>query len=73
MQFSRQEHWSELPLPPPGDLPKPGIDLGFPTGADSLPADPPGKPNTMYKSRLCVVEQSAVQAGAKLMRSSHVT
>ena len=24
--FSRQEHWSELPCPPPGDLPDPGIE-----------------------------------------------
>ena len=26
MGFSRQEYWSELPCPPPGDLPKPGIE-----------------------------------------------
>ena len=25
MGFSRQEHWSGLPCPPPGDLPNPGI------------------------------------------------
>ena len=25
MGFSRQEHWSRLPCPPPGDLPNPGI------------------------------------------------
>ena len=25
MGFSRQEYWSELPYPPPGDLPDPGI------------------------------------------------
>ena len=25
MGFSRQEHWSGLPFPPPGDLPNPGI------------------------------------------------
>ena len=25
MGFSRQEHWSGLPFPPPGDLPDPGI------------------------------------------------
>ena len=25
MGFSRQEHWNELPFPPPGDLPDPGI------------------------------------------------
>ena len=34
-----------LPCPPPGDLPKPGIELRSPTLlADSLPSDPPGKP-----------------------------
>ena len=27
MGFSRQEHWSGLPFPPPGDLPDPGIEL----------------------------------------------
>ena len=26
MEFSRQEYWSELPLPTPGDLPNPGIE-----------------------------------------------
>ena len=26
MVFSRQEHWSGLPCPPPGDLPDPGIE-----------------------------------------------
>ena len=33
MGFSRQEYWSRLPCPPPGDLPKPGIkpmSLTFP-------------------------------------------
>ena len=27
MSFSRQEYWSGLPCPPPGDLPEPGIEL----------------------------------------------
>ena len=26
MYFSRQEYWSGLPCPPPGDLPNPGIE-----------------------------------------------
>ena len=26
MEFSRQEYWSGLPIPPPGDLPNPGIE-----------------------------------------------
>ena len=28
--FSRQEHWSGFPYPPPGDLPDPGMELGSP-------------------------------------------
>ena len=42
--FSRQEYWSELPCPPPGDLPKPRIEPRSPTlQEDSLPSEPPGK------------------------------
>ena len=25
-EFSRQEYWSQLPFPPPGDFPDPGIE-----------------------------------------------
>ena len=46
--FSRQEHWSGLPCPPPGDLPDPGIKPWSPASpalqADSLPTNPPGNP-----------------------------
>ena len=31
MEFSRQEYWSGLPFPPPGDLPNPGIKPVSPT------------------------------------------
>ena len=44
MEFSRQEYWSGLPFPPPGDLPDPGIKPQSPAlQADSLPSEPPGK------------------------------
>ena len=44
MEFSRQEYWSGLPFPSPGDLPDPGVQPGSPASpADSLPAEPPGK------------------------------
>ena len=44
MKFSRQEYWSGLPFPSPGDLPDPGIKPGSPAWqADSLPSEPPGK------------------------------
>ena len=43
--FSRQEYWSGLPCPPPGDLPNPGIEPRSPTlQVDSLPSEPPEKP-----------------------------
>ena len=42
--FSRQEYWSGLPCPPPGDLPNPGIELKSPAlQVDSLSAELPGK------------------------------
>ena len=45
MEFSRQEYWSGLPFPSPGDLPSPDIETGSPAlQADSLPSEPPGKP-----------------------------
>ena len=45
MGFSRQEYWSGLLFPSPGDLPDPGIEPGSPAlQADSLPSEPPGKP-----------------------------
>ena len=45
MGFSRQEYWSGLPCPPPGDLPNPGTEARSPAlQADSLPREPPGKP-----------------------------
>ena len=45
MEFSRQEHWSGLPFPSPGDLPNPGIEPGSPAlQADALPPEPPEKP-----------------------------
>ena len=46
MGFSRQEYWSGLPWPPPKDLPDPGIKSASPVlQADSLPTEPPGKPD----------------------------
>ena len=42
--FSRQEYWSGLPFPSPGDLPNPGIEPGSPAlQADALPSKPSGK------------------------------
>ena len=47
IRFSRQEHWSGLPFPPPGDLPAPGIEPESPVSpalaGGFLPLAPPGK------------------------------
>ena len=43
MGFSRQECWTGLPFPSPGDLPDPGIEPGSPAfQADALTSEPPG-------------------------------
>ena len=45
MEFSRQEDWSGLLFPSPGDLPDPRTEPGSPAlQAGSLPSEPPGKP-----------------------------
>ena len=42
--FSRQEYWSGLPFPSPGDLPNPGIEPKSPAlEADALTSKPLGK------------------------------
>ena len=46
MGFPRQEYWRGLPFPSPGDLPDPEMEPGsLALQADSLPIEPPGKPN----------------------------
>ena len=41
MGFSRQEYWSGLPFPSPGDLPDPGVESRSPTmRADALTSEP---------------------------------
>ena len=45
-----QEYWSGLPFPSPGDLPHLGIEPGSCTlQADSLPSEPPGKPQNILE------------------------
>ena len=55
MGFSRQEHWSGLPFPPPGDLPDPGTEpRALALQAVSLPSEQPGKPKLGVKLGLTV-------------------
>ena len=57
MGFSRQEYWSGLPFPSPGDLPDPGIEPGSPTfQADALTSEPPGKPVAQKEEAFSVVK-----------------
>jgi len=52
MGFSRQEHWSGLPFPPPGDFPDPGIEPSSPALADVFfTTEPPRKPSFRYSDR----------------------
>ena len=60
MGFSRQEYWSGLPFPSPGDLLDPGIKLRSPAlQADALTSEPPGKP---WKSESCSVVSDSLQS-----------
>ena len=50
MGLSRQEYWSGLPFPSPGDLPNPGMEPRSPAlQGDSLPFDPQGKPTILSR------------------------
>ena len=53
--FSRREYWSGYPFPSPGDLPDPGMEPGSSAlQADSLPSEPPGKPEIQLKNLFCL-------------------
>ena len=57
MQLSRQEYWSVLLCPPPGDLCNPEIKPRSPTlQVDSLPAEPPGKPKNTGVGSLSLLQ-----------------
>ena len=66
-EFFRQEYWSGLPCPPPGDLPNPGIKSGSPESqGDSLPSEPPGEP-----PRCCLIHGSSTHLMKAGMLRSH--
>ena len=48
MGFSRQEYWSGLPFPSPGDLPDPETEPGSPALQANALTSKPGKPNTIH-------------------------
>ena len=63
MGFSRQEYWSGLPFPSPGDLPDPGIKPRSPVlEADALTSEPPEKilPDNIYEW-FCSTQSQVIQ------------
>ena len=58
VEFSRPERWRGQPFPSPGDLPNPGIKPRSPAlQADSLPAEPPGKPKNTGVGSLALLQR----------------
>ena len=56
MGFSRQEYWSGLPCPPPGDLPNSGIEPTSPSlEGGFFTTEPPGKPQ-LYSNRVLILD-----------------
>ena len=49
MVFSKEEYWSGLPFPSPGDVPNPGIEPASPAlaGKDSLSLSHQGSPERL--------------------------
>ena len=68
MGFSWQEYWSVLPFSPPGDLPDPGMEPGYPVSpelqADFLTTEPPA---TGLPSDDDIVISGGVDCGAAKM------
>ena len=56
MELSRQEYWSGLLCPSPGDLPNPGIEPSLALQADSLTSEPAGKPKKTGVGRLSLLQ-----------------
>ena len=50
MGFPRQEYWSRLPFPSPGDLSKAGIEPTSPALQAFFTTEPPQKPSSMVQS-----------------------
>ena len=74
MGFSRQEYWSGLPFPSPGDLPNPGIKPESPAlEADALTSEPPGKPRTVILPFFFFHDIGIFDIFERLLNSCHGT
>ena len=66
MGFSRQEYLSGVPFPSPGDLPDPGIKPRFhKLWADTLPSEPPGKPQRIKSAVLLLAPETQLNTWRK--------
>ena len=62
MGFLRQEYWSGLPFPPPGDLPHPGMEPASPAWqVDSLPLSHLGSPFSQLVSFFLVSREACIR------------
>ena len=80
MGFSRQEYWSGLPFPSPGDLPDPGAENTSPASAGAFfTIEPPGKhflfflTNIQLKFSICFNYESRQQITVALMGLVHLS
>ena len=73
MEFSRQEHWSGLPLPTPGDLPNPGIkSLSLVSSALAgrfFTTEPPGK---LFNWYMCIYHTLMWYGSKKVTRTTEM-
>ena len=67
MELSRTEYWSGQPFPSLGYLPNPGIEpRSLTLQADSLPAEPQGKPKNIGVGSLSLLQQIFPKPGIEL-------
>jgi len=74
-ELSRKEYWNVLPFPSSGDLHEPGIEsTPLELQADSLPPEPPGKPqHTQQQKWVCVYSFQLCKQVIKFILLSQVT
>ena len=71
--FSKQEYWSRLPCPPPGDLPEAGIEPRSSTlQSDSLLCEPPGNASIGVDEPIAspgALPDTGIKAGSSSLRA----
>ena len=80
MEFTRQECWSGLPFPSPGDFPDPGIEPRSPTLVGGLfTAELPGsfyigiKKRKLHQSKILIIAYDSLIENNKLLANREIT